>query len=297
MGQMKDSDLTYFHSPAIANGKQYYIQEWNPAQKKVVLFIHGFPGCSDQAKLITLTPMIDSFRLIALDRPGYGESEFQADLTPLRFAQQVMHLLNELNVESVHLLSVSGGAPYALALAHLLGDRVIRMCSISGVAPLTRKNFRYMSSQQKKTWILSQCLPITVQELILRRVWDKGLDTIDEFLFNPGDELEGPDQKVFSHPEISPLLSETLKRSLSQGPRAIIHDLNIYARDWGFKTDKISCPITLWHGSKDDIVNVAYAQDMKTRLMNANLRIVDDEGHYSIAMNFRDPIISDLLQL
>jgi len=292
---MMNSDLSYFMSPPKAQGKQYFVQEWNPSSPTVVLFIHGFPGCSDQAKLITTTPMIKSFRLIAVDRPGYGESDFQSSLTPLKFAEQLMEILSHLKIDKLRLLSVSGGAPYSLALAHLLGDRVERMSSVAGVAPLTRKNFRFMNQQQRKTWLLSQCLPKSVQNLILNRVWEKGLANIDEFLFAPTEGVQGPDQIVFSHPDISPILSATLKRALSQGPQGIIHDLNIYARDWGFKTDAIACPVTLWHGTKDDVVHLAYAKDMKTKLMNANLRIIDDEGHYSLPMNFRDHIISDLL--
>ncbi|MBC7371207.1 MAG: alpha/beta hydrolase [Bdellovibrionaceae bacterium] len=292
---MKNSDLSYFTSPPKAQGKQFFVQEWNPAHETVVLFIHGFPGCGDQAKLITTTSMSTSFRLIAVDRPGYGESDFQPMLTPLKFAEQLVEILDHLKIDKLRLLSVSGGAPYSLALAHLLGERVERMCSVAGVAPLTRKNFQYMNSQQRKTWLLSQCLPKSVQHAMLNRVWLKGVERVEEFLFSPTDGVHGPDQVVFAHPDISPVLSATLKRALSQGPRGIIHDLNVYARDWGFKTDGIACPVTLWHGTKDDVVHLAYAKDMKTKLKNANLRIIDDEGHFSIAMNFRDHIISDLL--
>lgn len=292
---MKNSDLSYFTSPPKAKGKQFFVQEWNPSHETVVLFIHGFPGCGDQAKLITTTSMSTNFRLIAVDRPGYGESDFQPLLTPLIFAEQLVEILDDLKISKLRLLSVSGGAPYSLALAHLLGDRVDRMCSVAGVAPLTRKNFQYMNSQQRKTWLLSQCLPKYVQHAMLNRIWLKGVEKVEQFLFSPNDGELGPDQIVFAHPDISPVLSATLRRALVQGPRGIIHDLNVYARDWGFKTDAIACPVTLWHGTKDNVVHLAYAKDMKTKLKNANLRIIDDEGHFSIAMNFRDHIISDLL--
>jgi pimeloyl-ACP methyl ester carboxylesterase len=292
---MKNSDLSYFVSPPKAHKKHFFIQEWHPEQKIVVLFIHGFPGSSDHAKLVTSCPFIDSFRLIAIDRPGYGQSDFQPDLTPMKFAEQLVEILDELKIDKLRLLSVSGGSPYSLALAHLLGDRVERMSSVAGVAPLTRKNFRFMNGQQKKAWVLSQCLPLKMQNLILNRMWEKGLENIEDFLFSPGDGVLGPDQKAFSQPDISAVLSLTLKSALAQGPRAILHDLNIYARDWGFTTDKIHCPITIWHGSKDDIVHVAYAQDLKMKLKNSSLNIIDDEGHYSLPMNFRDQIMTDLL--
>jgi pimeloyl-ACP methyl ester carboxylesterase len=169
------------------------------------------------------------------------------------------------------------------------------MCSISGVAPLNLRNFRYLNPQQKKTFVLHSCLPMAVQKVFLDRVWKNGLDKLDQFLFTNSDEVEGPDQKVFKHPDFSPILNDTLKIALSQGPDGILQDIRVYTKQWGFNADEISCPVTLWHGAADDIVNVAYAHEMKSILKNADLKVVDNEGHYSLSMNFRDQILADLL--
>lgn len=79
-----------------------------------------FRGCADQARMMTSTPLLKNFRLVAIDRPGYGQSKFQPDLTPIKFAKQIVELLNQLKIDKVSILSVSGGAPYSMALAHQL---------------------------------------------------------------------------------------------------------------------------------------------------------------------------------
>lgn len=71
--------------------------------------------------------------------------------------------------------------------------------------------------------------------------------------------------------------------------------MKIYSQNWGFSVSEISCPVTLWHGAEDDVVDLIYANEMRNYLFHANLNIMPGEGHYSIALNYRDQIISDLL--
>lgn len=290
---MKQPDRSYFYGE---NEQKIWVQEWGTPGLPVILLIHGFPGCADHGQLMSLSPLWDSFHLIAMDRPGYGKSVLQKELTPLKFAEQMKIFLDEKKIEKVSILSVSGGAPYAMALAYLLKDRVRRMTSIAGIAPLTLKNYRYLNSQQKKAWFLRVLVPGPILEYALNRLWSQGLEKIDEFLFTETEAFSEPDRKVFAHPEIAKVLVDTTKASLQAGAGGILQDLKVYTRSWGFPLAQVLCPVTLWHGGSDDVVHYKFAEDMKERLPKAELKFVSTEGHYSLPMNCRDEIIADLLQ-
>lgn len=285
---MKNADRSYH-----LNG--FFIREWNPLCEKVVLYIHGFPGCADQARLMTSAPLFQDFRLIAIDRPGYGQSEYQPKLTPVKFAKQLVKILDQLKIDKVRILSVSGGAPYSMALANLLQERAIKMCSIGGIGPLNKKNRQYLNPRQKKVWWFAQIVPTTVARFILERQWQKGLNNIENKLFSQLEDFSIPDQAVFTHPEISPVLEQTAKSAIERGPHGVLHDMKVFTRDWGFDLDKIDCSVTLWHGSEDDVVNCAFSEDMEKRLTKVNLQMIPGEGHFSIAWNYRDQILKDLL--
>lgn len=289
---MKNPDReSYFGT----EGKRLYFQDWGDLNKPVILLFHGFPGCADHGKLMTTTPHLENFRLISFDRPGYGRSDFQKKLTPMNLALQVKELLNHLEIDKLTILSVSGGAPYSLAMAYVLKERVQKLTSVAGVAPLTLKNCRYLNSNQRKAWMMSNLIPNRVLQYGMRRVWKSGLDKIDQLLFSDFDSFSEPDQNVFKHPDVGPVLIELTKKSLTQGPEGILADLKIYSKAWGFPISEVLCPITLWHGSEDDVVHYRYAQDMSRRLPQATLRFIEGEGHYSLPMNCRDEIIRDLL--
>jgi pimeloyl-ACP methyl ester carboxylesterase len=292
---MRDADKKYFLSPIGKKNSLYWIQEWNPLSSKTLLFVHGFPGCGEQAKLMTSSPLLENVRLISIDRPGYHKSPNQKKITPQIFADQCLEVLGLMKVDQLSILSVSGGAPYAMALAHKLKNRVQKISSIAGVAPLTVKNFRFMNKQQKKAWVMTQVLPPKTLEWVLNKVWQKGADQVEKFLFNNIESFSLPDQKVFLNEKLAPVLIATLRASLEQGPKGIAQDMRNYARRWQIPTHEIHCPVTLWHGTEDDIVHQAYSIEMKKRLPLAQLKIIPGEGHYSLPMNYRDEILEDLL--
>jgi len=277
------------------NGKKLLVQEWGAEDQPVVLFVHGFPGCADHGGLMASTSKWGTFRLIAMDRPGYGQSDLQKKITPFKFAEQIKEFLDAKNIQELSIITVSGGAPYAMAVAYLLQERVLKLTSVAGVAPLTLKNCRYMSSAQVRMWMLRTLVPLPILEYSMNRLWASGIEKIDQFLFNESSEFSPPDQKVFAHEVVGPILINSLKKALIQGPGAILEDLKVYKSAWGFPLDQVNCPVTLWHGDWDDVVHIKYAQEMQALLPKAELKFVSGEGHYSLAMNCRDEIIGDLL--
>lgn len=289
---MKPSDRHYYYG---APGSKIFVQEWGDLDKPVVLLVHGFPGCADHGKFLTTSKLWGSIRLIAMDRPGYGHSDPQRFLGPMGFARQIKSMLDEKGIEQISILSVSGATPYSMALATLLGDRVKHLTSVAGVAPLTVQNFKYLSPVQRKTWFTRTVVPDRLLMLALDRVWKSGTEKLDRLMFNDLDSYPEMDRKVFEDPLYGPVLLETTRHALKGGPRGILDDMRVYAKPWGFSFADIRCPVTLWHGTNDDIVNVRYAQDMQRYLPQARVKFIEREGHYSLFLNCRDQILSDLL--
>ncbi|MBC7419769.1 MAG: alpha/beta hydrolase [Bdellovibrio sp.] len=292
LAEMKNPDREYcFGKPS----QKLFLQEWGSASKPTILLVHGFPGCAEHGKLLTSTVHLSDFRLISFDRPGYGRSDYQKNLTPLKLASQIKQLLDYLKIDKIKVLSVSGGAPYAMAIAFLLKERVEKISSVAGVAPLTIRNFKFMNASQKKAWMLRNFVPSPILNYGLNRMWKSGLNKIDDFLFSGLENFSLADQIVFKHPDVGPALISSIKTSLQAGPAGVLHDMKVYSKSWGFSLKGIKCPVTLWHGSADDVVHVRFTQDMNRRIPQSKVNMVPAEGHYSLPMNFRDAIISDLL--
>lgn len=289
---MITSDRTFYFG---LKGQRLFVREWGSPQKPTLLLIHGAPGCADHGKLMSGSPLWNQFRLLAIDRPGYGKSDAQKSLTPLLLAAQIEKLLAFRKIKKLSILSVSGGAPYSMALAYLLGPRVQKLSSIGGIAPLTPLNFFFMNPRQKKTWALRKFLPRPFLDFAVTQVWRKRQEKMEDFFFTELDSFSEPDQKVLGHPQLGPVLLDTMKEALQSGPKGVLTDMSVYANPWGFPLKDVQCPVTLWHGLADDVVHYRFAQDMSYRLPNAKRQFFKNEGHYSILLNQRDAILQDLL--
>ncbi|MEO6247251.1 MAG: alpha/beta fold hydrolase [Sphingomicrobium sp.] len=91
-----------------------------------ITFLHGV-GSDKSAWLAQLAAFGTERRAIALDFPGYGESDpASPDNAPAhdRFADAILAALDALVLDQVHLCGLSLGGVVALALAHRAPDRI-----------------------------------------------------------------------------------------------------------------------------------------------------------------------------
>lgn len=100
-----------------------------------VLVIHGSGGGYDQGELLAESLLGDRFHWIAPSRFGYLRSTFHEGATFDDQAHAYAHLLDELSIEQVAVVTMSHGGPSALLFAALHPDRVSSLTLISaGVA-------------------------------------------------------------------------------------------------------------------------------------------------------------------
>ncbi|NDJ54073.1 MAG: alpha/beta hydrolase [Chloroflexi bacterium] len=92
----------------------------------VVLSLHGVPGGYDfgigVANMLSLNE--SGFRVLSVSRPGYLRTPLNGLVSAESQADLYAALLDELAIDSVALLAVSGGGPSALALAQCHPERV-----------------------------------------------------------------------------------------------------------------------------------------------------------------------------
>jgi pimeloyl-ACP methyl ester carboxylesterase len=97
-----------------------------------VVLIHGL-GATKGSFLPTVAALADSFRVIALDLPGFGESlkPLTARYDPPFFTQAVVDLLDALHLKRAHVIGNSLGGRVALELGLRHRERVRRLVMLA----------------------------------------------------------------------------------------------------------------------------------------------------------------------
>jgi pimeloyl-ACP methyl ester carboxylesterase len=222
--------------------------------------------------------------LIGLDRPGIGRSEAKTGYRLLDWPADVVEVADQLDLERFAVEGLSGGAPYALACAYTIPQR-LTACGL--ISPATGPFLRQAGAPSLRTavWMVVH-LPWLVEMLMCLSVRLTGADaaSIDKKLLRAW--LGTADQKVLATPEIRTAFAQAAAESYRQGADASTKDGLISARPWGFPVEAITFEqVFLWQGAKDRVMPVAAARLLAAALPHCTATFSPEEGHLSTFVN------------
>jgi pimeloyl-ACP methyl ester carboxylesterase len=123
LGTMTNQATPVHYKTERINGVDVFYREAGPKDAPVLLLLHGFPTSSNMFRNL-IPRLASSFRLIAPDYPGYGQSGMpdrkNFDYTFENMANVVEKLIEKLGVDKFSMYVMDYGAPigYRLALRH-----------------------------------------------------------------------------------------------------------------------------------------------------------------------------------
>src|SRR4051794_25085009 len=116
------------------SGRGVAVRQSGTADGRAVVYHHGTPSCRLDAAFADDVAADLGVRLVSFDRPGYGESA-AAPFSLSSIAGDTGSIADELGIGRFATLGQSGGGPFALACAAVLGERVTRAGVAGGPAP------------------------------------------------------------------------------------------------------------------------------------------------------------------
>ena len=218
-------------------------------------------------------------RLVVPDRPGFGLSDPQPGRRVMDWPDDVRQLLDHLGIGRFATLSLSGGAAYALACAHVFGDRV-RTVGILGGAP-----------PPDVPWPWPRWVPGRVRAAVHR---PSRLAAVLRPVFAPLGvrpaliphylqlRLNAADRRVIGRPAVREILGATFAEGLRSGTAALAEDRALLFRPWGFPLSAIGQRVHIWHGTQDWQVPVVLGQVLSTMLPDSSGHWLAGEGHFLV---------------
>jgi pimeloyl-ACP methyl ester carboxylesterase len=154
-----------------------------------VVCVHGL-GATKASFLPTVAALADRYRVIAMDLPGFGDSDkpISAAYDAPYFAGAVEALLDELKIERAHLIGNSMGGRVAIEVGLLLPERAERIALLCpALAWLRDRRWRWLLQAPLPLLGLIQPAPRVITEPIVRNLVPGGKDGwsaagVDEFL-------------------------------------------------------------------------------------------------------------------
>lgn len=268
---------------ALTDGRRLGYAEHGAADGRPVFYFHGHPGSRLEWSAFDDRDVASELglRVIAVDRPGMGLSDFQRGRTLLDWPRDVLQLADALDIDRFGIVGISGGGPYAAACAHEFEGRLTTTVIVAGMGPAEAPG---MTEGLAWTYPGKSSL---VRRLLLRMTAMGVHKKPDRVVDQMAASMDGPDASlVRDRPELArQIIQLGFSEAFRQGTAGVFLDAALYVRPWGFRLENIAGEVHLWHGGRDHNVPISVGRHVATAIPDCRATFIDDEGHLSIAYN------------
>lgn len=282
------------HRLRLADGRTLACLEFGDPAGPPVLYFHGYPGSRLEAGVAATAAGRLGVRLLAVDRPGFGQSTFQAGRRIGGWAADIAALADQLELGRFSIVGVSGGAPYALACAASLAHRLAHVALVCPLGPLdVAAGKAGMLAQDRLLLGLAAHAPPLARGVVhvLAHWMRQDADRYVKFMMAG---LVSPDRDLFADPDYRALVVASTAEALRQGGRGPAWELTLIARRWDFRLQDVRMPISLWQGLADQILPAAMARRLAAALPACKPRYLAGEGHLSLVVRHIGEVLAEV---
>lgn len=277
----------------LPHGRKLALRELGPPDAPPVFYFHGWPGSRLEPQAALSAGVSAPLRVLALDRPGYGASDFDPDRTLAHWASDIAFVADTLRLKRFSVMGVSGGGPYALACAAKLPNRVASAVVVCGMGPSdTPGGISAMALHNRLMLRLGPRWPRIVRVLVGWAL-SRNRESVELLPRRLGRQLPPADRKCLQRPGIREALRATWREALRPGVNGALQDGFLFCRPWGFGLDEVRVPISLWHGEADIIVPPAMGRHVAAQLPRCRAQFLWAEGHFSLPIDHLAAILAD----
>jgi pimeloyl-ACP methyl ester carboxylesterase len=277
----------------LENGSMLGYAEWGDPSGRPVFHFHG--SSSSRLEHPPDPDMLSGIRLITIDRPGHGLSDFRYGWRLLDWTDYVVALADHLSIDAFAVMGWSFGGPYALACAFKIPERLIGVGLISSFAPYDRPGatdgmpgFSKLAlgmARRAPWWLARRFMGIQGRALL------KDPEGVARQILSSVPEA---DREVLEDPAVKATLLPAMSEAYRSGADGAAWEGAMLVRPWGFRLEDIRIPVHVWHGDADVNNPLQCAEYSIATIPNTKAVILPNQGHFFIMRRWGE-ILAELV--
>jgi pimeloyl-ACP methyl ester carboxylesterase len=281
----------------LKDGRMLGFAEYGDPQGKPIFEFHGNPSSRLGSELFDEAAKNMGIRIIGIDRPGMGLSDYKPHRRLLDWPDDVLELADALGFEQFSIIGGSGGVPSTLACAYKIPGRLNAVGILFGPRPLGAPGATDGWSRSRRVQaFLGRKGPLWIGSMAMRAVARVMRNNPDSALSKLFEELPKPDRDSFHLPGVKQQYIDTIREAFRSGTRGVALDYALSMKPWGFELEDIATEIHLWHGEDDTIIPPIMGRYLAGTLPNCRARFIPGEGHFSLLPNHAQEILGALVK-
>ena len=272
-------------------GHTLRVRDAGDPEGRPLVYFHGTPSCRLEPAFADRPAAELGVRLVSFDRPGYGESP------PVPFslgsvARDTAVVADQLGIDRFATHGQSGGGPFSLACAAVLGDRVTRCGVTAGPAPFQQAPglLDVLDDNDRAAVAL-----LPDEEAAARR-FAVGFDVYRQLGHATDAQIvtgfralgSRRDGELLDRPELASALAGSLRGAMAHGTSGAGWDNVAWVGPWDIDLGAIRRPVFLWYADEDTFAPPVHGEWLDEHLPTATLVIRSREGHMAVMEHARE---------
>lgn len=266
------------------DGRQVAIKRSGNPEGVPIIGFHGSPGSRLGPWPRGFFLHMAGLNLISFDRPGYGLSDRLPNRAVCDVVADVEQIADRLEIERFAVNGRSGGVPYALGCAALLGTRVANVVAMVGIAPRANADEWEGGMTDHNKQAHNQAKDGNVEALA------KSLEALSQNIqedrysllnFLEPDLTDADREIVDTSNPLRPMVAAAHAEGSRQDAAGWIDDTLAANKPWGFELEDIVSPTIIWHGEYDPFAPAEHAKLLASKIKQARLVIYPGASHFS----------------
>lgn len=264
------------------DGRKLAYLEFGDPSAPLVIHNHGGPSCRLEGQLLANGAMKNGLRLVAVDRPGIGQSSPQKDRSYKGWCDDMVTIADTLGYQQFGVSGWSEGGPWPIAAAFYLDkSRLRHVTSIAG------GNFgtfgdNWAAQYQDKADALGGKLAMHSKMAFHLMYEMLGLDAKHfrkSYLKTCYNAVNDYDQKLLADPAIADAWGNLSAECFAQGSIGLVDDSELLYRKWAFDVTQIERPVHMWQGTDDHLIPYALNKEIADKMPGTVWHEVKGAGH------------------
>jgi pimeloyl-ACP methyl ester carboxylesterase len=270
----------------LADGRILSYADYGPPDGRPVLWCHGAPGSRLEPQTFADDAVAGGFRIVGVDRPGYGGSTPHPGRSIASWVPDAMALIKHLDLRGFISVGCSTGGAYALALAALEPDFVEACVACCALTDMRWPEGRaMMTGPGAMGTLIAGIWDAPDRATALARTTEiLGADGSGLLTQTPDTPFPPADVAFLSDPAVLAGYGEVFAAMFSFGVQGFTDDRLADGVGWeSFDVGRVECPTVVLHGAADPLVPPSQAEYTAGIVPGATLRVLPDLGHLSIS--------------
>lgn len=272
----------------LADDRQVAYCEYGDPNGKPVFYFHGTPGSRYEPQFGTQAARDYGYRILALDRPGIGRSDYVRGRTLLDWPKDVKTIAEQLEITQFGVIGVSGGGPYALACGFALPEQLEFTVLMGSWGPVAEEPKLWLEMApldrffgkiaKRAPWAFY--MPFSYIGYASRRLSPQG------FIKLLSSSMSAADKELMADAEMARFFALDVREAFQQGVLGPADDALLLYGTWGFRIEEVTVNVEVYHGKEDQFAPFSYAEYLNARLPHSTLHAYPKQGHLFVMRLF-----------